>query len=144
MARIVYVGEGCTGCKTCSVACAYAHDRAFSVKAGRIWVVKEEPLTDVPVTCYQCVKPPCQDVCPVGAIRRADDLVVVDESICIGCGTCVEACPFGAMTLHPTRGVAIKCDLCGGKEPQCVKVCPAKVLKLQVPAVVAQEKRARE
>lgn len=143
MGRITYVGEGCTGCKTCSVACAYAHDQAFGVKAGRIWVIKEELLTDYPVVCVQCAKPRCQEVCPVAAISRVNDLVLVDENACIGCGACVEACPFGAIILHPTRRIAIKCDLCGGGEPQCVKFCPAGVLKLKELTAVAQERRAK-
>ncbi len=142
MARIVYAGDGCTGCKRCIVACAHAHDGTFSLEAGRIWVVKEEPLTDHPVVCVQCVKPRCQEACPVGAIRRVDDLVLVDEGACIGCGACAEACPFGAIALHPSKGVAIKCDLCGG-DPACVKFCPAGVLKLKEPAAVVQQKGAR-
>jgi len=143
MARIVYAGEGCTGCKTCSVACTYAHDREFNLRASRIWVVKEEPATDYPVTCVHCAKPRCQEACPVKAVIKAGDLVLVDEGACIGCGACIEACPFGAITLHPARRVAIKCDLCRGEEPQCVKFCPAGVLKLQVPAAIAQEKRVK-
>lgn len=131
MTQIVYAGEGCTGCKICSVACAYFHERAFNIRVGRIWVVKEEPLTDYPVVCSQCAKPRCQEVCPVGAIRWRDDITVVDENACIGCGACVEVCPFGAISLHPTKRVAMKCDLCNGGEPQCVKFCPAGVLKLQ-------------
>ncbi len=141
MARIIYVGDGCTGCKTCSVACVHAHDRAFGLRATRIWVVKGEPLTDYPVVCHQCEKPPCRDACPVGAITKRDNgLVVVDERVCIGCGACVEACPFGVMGMHPTKRVAINCDLCGGA-PACVKVCPPSVLKLQVSEAAAQEKR---
>ena len=34
-----------------------------------------------------------------------------------------------AVILDPQKGVASKCDLCGG-EPQCVKYCPANVLRL--------------
>lgn len=138
MARIVYVGEGCTGCKACSVACTHAHDRTFGLRASRIWVIREGPLTDFPVTCHQCEKPPCSDACPVGAIsKRADGLVVVDEKLCIGCGACVEACPFGAMGMHPEKGVAINCDLCEG-DPVCVKFCPVKVLKLEAPEVAGE------
>ena len=144
--RIVYAGEGCTGCKTCTVACAYAHEGAFSLGAGRIWVVKKEPATDFPVVCHQCVKAPCQEACPRGAIKREDGVVLVDENLCIGCGACVEACPFGAITLHPERGVAIKCDACiktAYTEPACVRFCPAGVLKLQTIAETAQAKRGK-
>jgi Fe-S-cluster-containing hydrogenase component 2 len=42
---------------------------------------------------------------------------------------CVSACPVGAVVVDPEEGTASKCDLCGG-EPQCVKYCPAGVLKL--------------
>ena len=142
MVRIVYEGEGCTGCKACSTVCTYAHDRAFGLRAARIWVVKGEPLTDFPVTCHHCEKPLCKDACPVGAIsKREDGLTAVDERVCIGCGACVEACPFGAMGLHPAKRVAINCDLCGG-DPACVKFCPPHVLKLQAPEVAVQARRA--
>lgn len=140
MAKIVYTGEGCTGCKACVVACMYAHDKEFGVGASRIWVVKEEPITDHPIVCMQCEKPPCRDACPVGAISKTDGLVLVDEELCIGCGACIEACPFGAIAIHPNKHVAIKCDLCGGKEPQCVKFCSPKVLKLQAPALAPKAK----
>ncbi len=141
--RIVYKGEGCTGCKICSVACAYVHDKVFSVRGGRIWVVKGEPQTDYPVVCHQCAKPPCLEVCPVGAITKEDGgVVLVDEELCIGCGACVEACPFGEISLHPSKEVAIKCDLCGG-DPECVKWCPTRVLELKTEGSAAQEKRRK-
>ncbi|MCS7131978.1 MAG: hypothetical protein NZ934_04555, partial [Hadesarchaea archaeon] len=52
----------------------------------------------------------------------------------------VEACPFGAIALHPSKGVAIKCDLCGG-DPACVKQCMPGALKLIEPGRIAAEKR---
>lgn len=134
MAKIVYAGEGCTGCKICSVACAYFHERSFNIRTGRIWVAKEEPLTDYPIVCPQCAKPRCQEVCPTRAIIHRGDLVIVNQDACIGCGACVEVCSRGAITLHPTKHVAIKCDLCNGGDPQCVKFCPAGVLKLKKPS----------
>ncbi len=144
MARIVFTGKDCTGCTICSLACAYAHDHEFNPAYGRIWVVKRQPATDYPVVCMQCAKPPCLNACRVGAItKREDGLVVVDAARCIGCGACVEACPFGAINLHPIKHVAIKCDLCGGREPQCVKFCPTKVLKLQAPTAIPRAKGVR-
>jgi len=53
--------------------------------------------------------------------------VVVDKEQCIGCGLCVEACPFGYMQLDKSIKQAIKCDLCGGN-PVCVQMCMANAL----------------
>jgi len=65
----------------------------------------------------------------VGALSKDETngaiLVDVDPasaSVCIGCGACVDACPFGIAILHPETGTAIICDLCGG-DPACVERC---------------------
>jgi len=63
----------------------------------------------------------------------------VDETLCIGCGACVEACPFGAMSLHPDTGLAMVCDLCGG-EPKCVERCPLDVLLYEDPLSAARRR----
>lgn len=41
---------------------------------------------------------PCEDSCPVGAIKQGEDGVrdIIHEK-CISCGKCVVACPFGAV-----------------------------------------------
>jgi Fe-S-cluster-containing dehydrogenase component len=58
------------------------------------------------------------------ALSRDDNGVIrVDEYKCNGCGWCINACKFGAITIHPTKKVAITCDLCDG-DPECVKLCP--------------------
>ncbi len=45
--------------------------------------------------CYQCV-----DVCPAGAIHKADDgRLILDRQQCTGCGTCVEECLAGARSI---------------------------------------------
>jgi len=101
--------------------------------------VRREPATDFAIACHQCENPPCAAVCPVGAIRKLrSGLVEVDAARCIGCGACVEACPFGAITV--VNGKAVKCDLCGG-DPACVKQCMPGALKLATPAQVAAGKR---
>jgi Fe-S-cluster-containing hydrogenase component 2 len=70
------------------------------------------------------------NVCPVKAISRNDELakVVVDYDICIGCRSCVSACPFGAMAFNPTDRKVFKCDLCDG-DPQCVRFCEVKAVE---------------
>jgi Fe-S-cluster-containing dehydrogenase component len=64
------------------------------------------------------------EVCPTQAIRRDPDTgaVVVDESACVGCRMCMVACPFGCIHFENSRGVAAKCNLCGGS-PRCVQHC---------------------
>ena len=60
----------------------------------------------------------------MGALLKDEKGVIrVDEYKCNGCGWCIRACKFGAITLHPTKKVAMTCDLCDG-DPKCVKLCP--------------------
>ena len=82
--------------------------------------------------CRQCKKAPCAAACPEEAIHFDERLRAwfVDESLCTGCGQCIEACPFNAMHLDPTAGVAAKCDLCLGAT-HCVEVCPADALTVK-------------
>ena len=83
-----------------------------------------------PKICNQCAKPPCVQVCPVGAtFQSRDKVVLVDDKWCIGCRYCIQACPYGARYLHPVKKVADKCTFCyhritKGLLPACVEVCP--------------------
>ncbi len=73
-------------------------------------------------------------------------VVVIDEQKCIGCKQCVQACPFGAIQMHPVTKKAIKCDLCGGK-PKCVEICrtahPPGVIRLAKPSDAGKFNRDR-
>ena len=50
---------------------------------------------------------------------------------CLGCGDCVKACLFGAITMDPDRGTPVvdeeKCTACGA----CAKACPRSVIELR-------------
>jgi Fe-S-cluster-containing hydrogenase component 2 len=75
------------------------------------------------VTCYQCNPAPCVDACTEEAIIRGkSDAWVIDRDKCIGCGLCVDACPYDVIVLD-SENVAMKCDLCNGN-PSCVEFCP--------------------
>jgi len=84
----------------------------------------------VPKLCNHCEDAPCVQVCPVGATFRTEDgVVLVDDEYCIGCGYCIQACPYGARWFHPEKHVAAKCTFCyhrlaKGRVPACVEVCP--------------------
>jgi len=41
----------------------------------------------------------CVDSCPLGVITMRDDYPVVDENMCIGCGVCIPSCPSEAAKL---------------------------------------------
>ena len=84
----------------------------------------------VPKLCNLCEHSPCAQVCPVGATFDAPDgAVLVDSKYCIGCGFCIQACPYGCRFLNPHTRTADKCSLCyhritRGLQPACVEVCP--------------------
>jgi tetrathionate reductase subunit B len=86
----------------------------------------------VPKMCNHCKETPCIQVCPVGAsYRTKDGVVLVDGKTCIGCGYCVQACPYASRFLSPITHTAEKCTWCyhrvtKGMKPACVEVCPTK------------------
>lgn len=47
--------------------------------------------------CQGCLEHPCREVCPKGAITMINGKSKIDESKCIKCGRCIEACPYNAI-----------------------------------------------
>jgi anaerobic carbon-monoxide dehydrogenase iron sulfur subunit len=131
MAKVLHVDhQKCTGCQLCELVCAVSHDGISNPARSRIRVVKwEAEGLYIPMACQQCQDAPCLNVCPVKAISRNEETaqVVVDYDVCIGCRSCVSACPFGAMNFNPTDRRVFKCDLCDG-DPQCVRFCEVKAV----------------
>jgi tetrathionate reductase subunit B len=145
----------CIGCCACMRACAAENDVPPSVK--RTWIERYridkhdqvsvdlpqgeqftfEPIKGevdraffVPKLCNHCGKSVCSQVCPVGAsYQTKDGVVLVDKAHCVGCGYCVQACPYGTRYINPRTHLADKCTLCyhritKGKQPACVEACP--------------------
>jgi len=124
--------EKCYGCMSCVVACAAENN--VPVGVFRTWVERHVlpggSVIFVPKQCNHCDNPPCVKPCPTGATYRTEDgLVLVDPGKCIGCGACIEACPYGARYFNPLTGVVDKCTFCNhriymGRLPACVEACP--------------------
>lgn len=137
--------EKCIGCRTCEVACMMSHQSSATPEAftSRIRVVKGGTFTTA-VGCHQCEDAPCANVCPTGAIHRAAGAWLVKQSRCIGCKSCMVACPFGAMQVRVVedRVQALKCDLCAHREggPACVEACPTHALRCIDPARLRAER----
>lgn len=149
----------CVGCRACMTSCKGANGTPPGVL--RSWVTTEvegtyphAKVTYLPRLCNQCDNPACVAACPTGAsVKNENGIVTIDKQTCIGCESCMEACPYGARYLvaddkgyfgeslseyeakaygmHPENTVD-KCDFCLSRTgegetpaPACVAACPA-------------------
>ena len=153
----------CVGCRICELACATVHEKGIKpLTSGnlnhplspRLHLIRAAEMT-APVQCRHCEDAPCARACPSHAIHRTDKGVLVDESECTGCKSCVLACPFGAIDIGPfykegrsvlstdgsPRVTALKCDLCATwGEPACVASCPHDALCFVDPDALRQKR----
>jgi molybdopterin-containing oxidoreductase family iron-sulfur binding subunit/tetrathionate reductase subunit B len=88
-----------------------------------------------PVPCQHCDMPTCIAVCPVAATSKRDDgIVIVDNEKCIGCGKCVDACPYGARQMDEAAKIVDKCQLCAHRldggigTTMCQICCPNRAI----------------
>jgi len=169
----------CIGCRTCEIACVVAHSdkNIFTSESSeiefypRLSVVKTAEVS-APIQCRQCEDAPCANVCPNNSINNKDGVVYIDRNTCVGCKTCLMACPLGAIELVPQysdgekivqeglqviesgklyfkdRMVGNKCDLCKDREngPACAEVCPTdafSIVKSDELNVSVKEKRKK-
>ncbi|MGA2228781.1 MAG: 4Fe-4S dicluster domain-containing protein [Syntrophobacteraceae bacterium] len=130
----------CCGCRVCEMVCSNLNSEGRNTSSlARISIEKEYIKGDYgPKVCNQCSDPACLEACPVGALhvdeRSGTFARVIDESSCIGCQQCIEACQQHFRPPRPKfdeqKQKSIKCHLCFG-DPQCVKFCPMGVLRVE-------------
>ncbi|MBA7500536.1 Anaerobic dimethyl sulfoxide reductase chain B [subsurface metagenome] len=144
MEKILIIdAEKCSGCKQCEFVCSYIKEKMFSPIRSRIKVTRiDEVGINIPIICQHCVEPICMDVCPVKAIYRDEQsgAIVINGDICVGCRTCFNVCPIGAIQINIDNKKVMKCDLCGG-EPECVKACTYGALEFIDISRASMEKR---
>lgn len=158
--------NGCIGCQVCAMACKMAHNLPTGIWRNRVLTVGgsymdtasgEYPDVDMhwmPISCQHCTEPRCLDVCPTGATSKDEQtgIVRVDTQACIGCESCIAACPydgvrqlidgepqyeveavFGYEDEPPAIANTVqKCDFCynrivNGETPACMELCPGRV-----------------
>ena len=154
---MLYDSEKCVGCRACQNGCknwnnlpaeeedhgiVYDNPKNLSARTWTIIKAREytfngrQSLMLCRYQCMHCTEASCEAVCPTGAISYQGAAVVVDKEWCIGCGYCVQACPYGV----PHRdhgfnaGPVQKCTFCvdrqaDGLEPACVQHCMAAYMK---------------
>ncbi len=144
----------CDGCRECTRACQAMHFIPDGQEWMRIYEMQNQEAGApywLPRPCMQCDNAPCVKVCPVSAVwKREDGIVMQDTARCIGCRFCMAACPYQARSFNwvdhtvpgqqpweqstdwnrvHRQGTTEKCIFCPGlikegKLPACVTACP--------------------
>ncbi len=138
---ILYDSTLCVGCKACEGACAERWGLPYDEKIAAEEKLSAHKLTTIEThgdrysrrLCMNCVSPACASVCPVGALQKTElGPVVYDETKCMGCRYCMQACPFQVPSYEWNAQLprVRKCNMCyerqrDGKPTACAEACPA-------------------
>lgn len=132
----------CVDCERCKEACVETNDvpvygfRTTILERRRALADGEHETIFMPVLCNHCNRPPCVRVCPTTATWKDEKtgIVVMKPSRCIGCKTCMTACPYNARYFKEETRAVDKCNFCfdtrlskGKTDTACVEACPADV-----------------
>ena len=148
----------CANARKCVDACQEGHLLPKDHEWMKLYLLQDDNTTAkywFPRPCFQCDKPMCVSVCPVGATYKRDDgIVLIDNERCIGCKFCMTGCPYSVRVFNwkdpevkvpsdlpynpetnipPVEGTVGKCVFCAdklrlGELPRCVSACPMGVL----------------
>ena len=170
MARMKFLcdADRCIECNACVTACKNEHEVPWGINRRRVVTLNDGKPGErsVSMACMHCTDAPCAAVCPVNCFYTTADAVVLhSKDLCIGCGYCFYACPFGAPQYPKvgnfgSRGKMDKCTFCAGgpeadgskeeyekyganrlaegKLPLCAEMCSTKSLLAGDGDVIAQ------
>ena len=124
MARVKFLcdADRCIECNACVTACKNEHEVPWGINRRRVVTINDGKPGErsVSMACMHCTDAPCAAVCPVSCFyTTADGVVLHSKDLCIGCGYCFYACPFGAPQYPKvgnfgSRGKMDKCTYCAG------------------------------
>lgn len=133
----------CVDCEKCMDACRDTNHVPEGHGAWRTMIQERTSGMDGserqefrPILCNHCNRPPCVRVCPTKATYKDPEtgIVLMNYSKCIGCKTCMAACPYNARYFNHDKYAIDKCNFCldtrlaaGEKETACAAACPADV-----------------
>lgn len=157
VAKLIDISK-CIGCKACQVACLEWNEQVeeIGVNTGvyenphdlteNSWTLMRFAEYENPETenlewlirkdgCMHCEDPGCLKACPApGAIvQYSNGIVDFVHDNCIGCGYCIQGCPFNIPRLSKADNKVYKCTLCVdrvavGQGPACAKACPTQAI----------------
>lgn len=156
----------CVACNACVTGCKIENNLPQGVWWNRVineggenpdspagtYAKQDLKMSSYTLSCQQCSNPACVAVCPSGAAHVDEEtgIVLGDPDKCIGCGMCLEGCPYGVRVMQEEEPVYYadfgfgaanapkhvantvqKCTLCHhrvvkGDVPFCVEVCPGR------------------
>ena len=133
----------CIDCERCLEACRStnnvpAHGYRTNILERSIPIAQgQRERAFMPILCNHCNHPPCVRVCPTQATYKdkTNGIVQMNPDKCIGCKTCMAACPYNARYFKEEARTIDKCNFCydtklkesGGKITACAAACPAGV-----------------
>ncbi|WP_461201854.1 4Fe-4S dicluster domain-containing protein [Anoxybacillus sp. TBDG-1] len=96
----------CVGCSACQIACKNENN----VPEGMFWSWHITRTTGsfpnvkyeyIPTLCNHCENAACVRACPTKAMYKDENgLTLHDADKCIGCKSCMQACPYGVINFN--------------------------------------------
>lgn len=138
---MVFKVDRCIDCELCMEACKETnHVPDYGWRTMILRRYDESALDQktlfMPILCNQCNNPPCVRACPTKATikDKQTGIVKMISYKCIGCKSCMAACPYNARYFNEERRAIDKCDFCwesrlskGMTITACAEACPAGV-----------------